>query len=142
MAQGDGQQVEWLDELVAVIRTIHEQVIHESGGVAGEHTALLYSACARPFQSAFGEVIYATPNEKISALFHGLIANHAFVDGNKRTACVFGLYALAEEGHYFTIDNRPSTFQVRLLGELAVETATNGLSVAEVRHWIERIFTP
>jgi len=43
------------------------------------------SSCA-PFQSAFGNDIFPAILDKAAALFHSLIANHAFVDGNKRTA--------------------------------------------------------
>jgi death-on-curing family protein len=49
---------------------------------------LLESACARPFQTAFGEEGFPSVLQKAAVLFHGLIANHAFHDGNKRTAVV------------------------------------------------------
>jgi death-on-curing family protein len=47
---------------------------------------LLASAAARPFQTALGQEIFASVTEKAAALFHALVANHAFADGNKRTA--------------------------------------------------------
>lgn len=47
---------------------------------------LISSAAARPFQSAGGEDIYETIPEKAAALFHSLVANHPFHNGNKRTA--------------------------------------------------------
>lgn len=47
---------------------------------------LLESAVSRPFQSAFGEDAYPDVHQKATALFHSLIANHPFGDGNKRTA--------------------------------------------------------
>jgi death-on-curing family protein len=47
---------------------------------------LLESAVGRPFQSAFGKDAYPTVLGKAVALFHSLIANHPFHDGNKRTA--------------------------------------------------------
>ena len=49
---------------------------------------LLESACARPFQTAFGDDGFPSILEKAAVLFHGLIANHAFQDGNKRTAII------------------------------------------------------
>lgn len=48
--------------------------------------ALLESAVARPFHSAFGQDAYPTVLDKGIALFHSLISNHPFADGNKRTA--------------------------------------------------------
>ncbi|HLF80010.1 MAG TPA: Fic family protein, partial [Dehalococcoidia bacterium] len=46
--------------------------------------ARLYSACARPFQTAFGEEIYPG-GLQVAALFHSIIQDHPFMDGNKRT---------------------------------------------------------
>ena len=86
MGQGDGSQVEWLDVLVDGVRAIHELMLEIGGGAAGEHTASLYAACARPFQSAFGESIYADAYSRAAAIFHAIICDHVFVDGNKRTA--------------------------------------------------------
>lgn len=47
---------------------------------------LLQAAVARPRASVFGEDAYPTPWDKAAALLHSLAHNHAFVDGNKRTA--------------------------------------------------------
>jgi death-on-curing protein len=140
VAEGDGREVTWLDEFVAAIRDVHDQIIRQSGGAAGEHTELLYSACARPFQSAFGEPIYPTPVGRAAALFHAIICDHAFVDGNKRTATVTAILILSSEG-YLQLDP-PSHLQVTLLGEVALETASGGLAVEQVGHWLERIFAP
>ena len=95
MGQGDGRQVEWLEVLVEGIRRIHGWMLEIGGGAQGEHTASLYAACARPFQSAFGETIYTTPCERAAALFHAIICDHAFVDGNKRTGTGAALLILS-----------------------------------------------
>src|ERR1041385_4253608 len=47
---------------------------------------MIESAVARPFHSAFRQDAYPTLVEKAAALFHSLISNHPFHDGNKRTA--------------------------------------------------------
>ncbi|HQV18498.1 MAG: type II toxin-antitoxin system death-on-curing family toxin [Gordonia sp.] len=47
---------------------------------------LLDAAIARPKASAFGEDAYPSILDKAAALMHSLAKNHAFVDGNKRTA--------------------------------------------------------
>jgi death-on-curing protein len=60
-------------------------MIDIGGGAHGEHTASLYAACARPFQSAFGEPIYPDEYGRVAAIFHSIICDHVFVDGNKRT---------------------------------------------------------
>lgn len=47
---------------------------------------LLQSAVARPQASVLGDDAYPTLWDKAAALLHSLARNHAFVDGNKRTA--------------------------------------------------------
>ncbi len=47
---------------------------------------LLQSALARPESSAFGLDAYPTVWDKAAALMQSLATNHAFVDGNERTA--------------------------------------------------------
>ncbi|HET7579308.1 MAG TPA: type II toxin-antitoxin system death-on-curing family toxin [Bacillales bacterium] len=47
---------------------------------------LLDSAVNRPEQSVFGEDAYPTLELKASALFELIARNHAFYNGNKRTA--------------------------------------------------------
>lgn len=59
---------------------------------------LLESALARPQASAFGEDAYPTRLEKAAAMFHSLVLNHPFVDGNKRTATLALEYFLNENG--------------------------------------------
>ncbi len=57
---------------------------------------LLESACARPFMTAYGKDIFPDEYYKGAALFHGIIANHCFQNGNKRTALLSSLYYLGE----------------------------------------------
>jgi len=70
------------DEIVAggTIACGFELIVADEG--------LLQSAVARPQASAFGEDAYPTLWDKGAALLHSLVRNHAFVDGNKRTAWV------------------------------------------------------
>jgi death-on-curing family protein len=72
------------DELVSRIYPGADPV--EKGALRDR--GLLESALSRPFQSAFGEDAYPGILEKAAALFHSLVANHCFIDGNKRTAVV------------------------------------------------------
>jgi death-on-curing protein len=55
---------------------------------------LLESACSRPHTSLGDVEKYKTLPEKMAALFHSLTKNHAFHNGNKRTALVSLLAAL------------------------------------------------
>ena len=49
---------------------------------------LLEAAIMRPQQSVFGSEAYGTIHLKAAALMHSLALNHAFAQGNKRTALV------------------------------------------------------
>jgi prophage maintenance system killer protein len=106
----------------------------------GEYPGRLESACARPFQNVFGEELFSSVPLKAAALFHGVIAGHAFADGNKRTASLVAITLLIAAGF---MDARPSSLQLRLIGEVAVETALpSSLSVEEIARWFERILRP
>src|SRR5689334_11837824 len=61
---------------------------------------LLESAAARPSQTVDGKDAYPTIFDKSAALFHSLINNHAFHNGNKRTALVAAQVALAQHNFW------------------------------------------
>lgn len=70
--------------------------------------ALLESAVNRPFQTFSGEELHPSIFHKAAALFHSLVCNHCFQDGNKRTAVIAttlflaaNRYALAMAGDKF-----------------------------------------
>lgn len=77
----------WVEKPLVLM--LHDRQIAEHGGSSGLRDAgLLESALARP-QQLFA---YGDPPPDLAALAaslaHGLAKNHAFVDGNKRTAIV------------------------------------------------------
>ena len=140
MATRDGEPLGWLASLVDAVRHVHATAIGMGGGMAGEYPGRLEAVCARAFQNVFGEELFPTAQLKAAALFHGLIADHAFADGNKRTASLVALTLLISGGF---LEERPSSLQVRFMGELAIETALPGsMSVNEIASWFERILGP
>lgn len=66
---------------------LHEQIVARAGGKQGiRDFALLHSALER-CKATFGGVdLYPSLFYKAAALMHSLVMNHAFLDGNKRTA--------------------------------------------------------
>lgn len=79
--------MQWLNK--RLILALHDRQIAEHGGTDGmRDDTLLESAIARPQQ----RYTYANPQPDLAALVaslaYGLARNHAFVDGNKRTAFV------------------------------------------------------
>ncbi len=135
MAQGDGQQVAWLDALVAQVRYWHNVAL-KSGGAAGEHPARLYASCARPFHTAFGNDLFPSDVDKAAALLHAIVCNHPFIDGNKRTATLAVPLWLVSRGALTDI----LPLQVHFIGDVALETASGGLkTVEQVTFWLHRI---
>ena len=75
----------WVSE--DVVLAIHDEQLAEHGGLAGlRDKSLLLSALARPQHLA----AYANPDVADLAASYavGIARNHAFIDGNKRTALV------------------------------------------------------
>ena len=103
-------------------------------------TVTLISACARPYHTFDGEYLYPEPYDRAAAIFHGIICDHAFADGNKRTGTVAAIYILAAEDCLAEYDNLVP-LRVALLGEVALRAAQGLLTVQEAAFWIRRIFS-
>lgn len=70
---------------------LHQLLTQETGGDPElRDIGLLDSALKQAFQSFGGQELYPTKEEKGARLGYSLIANHAFVDGNKR----IGMYVM------------------------------------------------
>ena len=76
---------------------MHERLLAEHGGAAGiRDPGLLDSALARPRQlHAYGE---PDTCDMAAAYAAGIIRNHPFVDGNKRTGFMSAYLFMAEKG--------------------------------------------
>jgi death on curing protein len=74
---------------VAAVKAIHREVLAAHGGARGiRDEALLESAVAAPQATMMGRALMTDPIEIGGAYLFYLCRNHAFVDGNKRTALV------------------------------------------------------
>jgi death-on-curing protein len=68
---------------------IHNLLIKTFGGSSGVRDfQALESALSRPFQTFDSVELYPSIIEKAASLLESLLANHPFVDGNKRTGYV------------------------------------------------------
>jgi death-on-curing protein len=89
----------WIDEALAL--AIHDRQLVEHGGAAGlRDEGLLHSALNRPLN----RLAYASSDIiEFSMLYTaGIVKNHPFVDGNKRTGFVMGVLFLELNGYRFT----------------------------------------
>ena len=72
---------------VEAVKVIHREVLAAHGGAAGiRDETLLESAVAAPQASMMGQPLMSDPIEIAAAYLFYICKNHAFVDGNKRTA--------------------------------------------------------
>ena len=90
----------WIDARDALM--LHDRLLALHGGAAGvRDDGLLQSALARP-QQHYAYVDTPDPIEMATAYTAGIVRNHPFVDGNKRTGFVVGILFLELNGYRFT----------------------------------------
>lgn len=78
---------------------LHQMLTEETGGDPGLRDAgLLDAALESAFATFDGAELYPTVSEKAARLGFSLIANHAFVDGNKRIGMLVMLVFLRLNG--------------------------------------------
>lgn len=97
---------------------------------------LLESAAGRPFQTMGGVDLYQGIFEKGAALFHSLIANHPFHNGNKRTAVLAVDLFFSANGWSLDLSDEEMT-------QLARDTASyreRGVSHEEIVRRIVAVF--
>lgn len=114
------------------LEIIHLQIIDASGGSHGTRDrGRLKSALAAPRQEVFGEELYATIFEKAAVLLRGIIADHPFVDGNKRTGMMAALVFL-NMNSYDT-----ETLKDEELEDFAVQVAVEHLEIHTIAAWLK-----
>lgn len=111
---------------------IHMQIIDASGGSQGvRDTGRLEAAVATQTQETFDTVMYVSLYDKAAALCRGIIGDHPFIDGNKRTGIMTALIFLEQNG----IKTMPTDQE---LEDFAVSVATDHLSVQQIADWLRQ----
>ena len=114
------------------VQFLHKIMTEETGGDPNvRDTALLNSALESAFATFDGVELYPSIQEKAARLGFSLIANHAFVDGNKRIGMLVLLTFLEVNG----ISLRPTNAEVARVG-LAV--AAGKMKYSELLEWIRK----
>lgn len=120
----------WIENEEA--RVIHQLQLAEHGGASGiRDQGLFESAMDRPRNLFVYSEPAATIFQLAAAYAYGLAKNHAFVDGNKRTAFVVCLSFLKQNGIVIIASQemRYLTFYALAAGDLAE---------AELTAWLEQ----
>jgi death on curing protein len=103
----------WIQDEVAL--AAHDALIAEFGGLAGvRDIGALQSALARPLNLA----AYGSPDvaDLAAAYAFGIVRNHPFADGNKRTGFSLALVFILDNGFDFT---GPDIETIEMVLELA-----------------------
>lgn len=114
-----------LDEVLRAHFLLCDYFVREGEAIATagpRDKVLLGSAISRQTAGFAGKLKWATPVEMTATLFYGLVKNHPFHDGNKRTALLVALYQSIKLGRVPDADQK--TFE-----DLVVRTAANELSI-------------
>jgi death-on-curing protein len=88
------------------IITLHDALIKRFGGLSGlRDKGLLESAIYQPEITLGGKFAYQSLFAMSAAYAFGIIKNHAFFDGNKRTGMVAALLFLKRNNIEITLTN-------------------------------------
>jgi death-on-curing protein len=109
---------------------LHVLAIQMGGSTGLRDLGRLESALASLRQEVFGEELYPTIFEKAAVLLRGVIADHPFVDGNKRTAMLASLTLLKINGYRFTIKEGE-------LEDFAVQVAVEHVDIPVIAAWLK-----
>jgi death on curing protein len=106
------------------VLAMHEEALALHGGPSGvRDMGLLESALARP-KNLFAYAEQSPSLAQFAACYaKGIVANHPFVDGNKRTAFIVALTFLLRNGFVVTAtkEDRVLTFWGLAAGEISEE---------------------
>ena len=121
------KQPVWIDELDALV--LHGRLIALHGGAGGvRDAALLESALARPRH----QFAYRRSPKLIgmaAAYTAGIIRNHPFVDGNKRTGFLVGVLFLELNGYRFIASEEEAT-------QAVLDLASGKIAEAAFARWL------
>lgn len=91
---------------VDIVKALHDAALERYGGLQGiREEALLQSAVAAPQATFGGQSPFADVVEVAAAYLYYLARNHAFLDGNKRTAMLAAIVFLRINGFETAADS-------------------------------------
>ena len=112
------------------VLSLHEELLSEHGGAPGiRDEGLLDSALARP------QNIHSYDNTDLftlaAAYITGIVRNHPFIDGNKRTAFMTGYVFLSRNGKELIADEAEAT-------QIMLALASTKVSEEDFALWIKK----
>ncbi len=109
---------------------VHSMMIELTGGTYGvRDSGLFNSALNAPFQTFDGNEIYPSLLFKAAVMCYSIIANHPFIDGNKRTGIHIMLIFLELNGI------KPKYTQKEII-ELGLGAASGKMKSEDIFKWL------
>lgn len=125
---GPRKTINYLSE--AEIIAINEKMVSQFGGLHGvKDINMLRLAIGRPQMSVGFQDAYKSIFDKAAAMFHSVINNHPFLDGNKRTS-LFSAILFLEYNGWEVIFTRKEAVKFTMKahnGDWSVEQISNWL---------------
>jgi death-on-curing protein len=109
------------------LHTQLEKAFILSSGVRDEN--LLASAVNTPFQTFMGNDLYPSIYDKAAQLCYGIVKNHPFTDGNKRTA-LHSMYV------YLIINGFDVKATQQEVENLIINVAAGNMTNVELAQWL------
>jgi len=112
------------------VLSLHEKMCKKTGGSSGiRDIGALESAIYHAYATFEGNDLYTTIEEKIARQVYGIIRNHPFLDGNKRTG-LFVMLILLE------LNNIQLEFSQSELVKLGIGIAEGKVDPQYIKKWI------
>lgn len=123
------KSVKFLSE--AEILAINEEAVSRYGGLHGVRDMhLVHLAVGRPQMSVGFHDAYPSVFDKAAALFHSIINNHPFFDGNKRTSFFGAIVFLEHNGWEVEFKRKEGV-------KFARKVHDNDLNVPQIAEWLK-----
>lgn len=124
----DANAPRWISE--SLVRAVHAETLRQFGGTPGvRDQGLLESALSRPRnRHAYGDA--PTLFELAAAYCTGIVRNHPFVDGNKRTGLLAARAFLFRNGYRLVPDEDETV-------DVIEGVAAGNVSESELTEWME-----
>jgi death on curing protein len=117
-----------------VIR-INEDILKDEQPAIILDAGLLASAVQRPAQVVFDQDAYPTLFDKVAALMESICLNHAFIQGNKRTAVLAAIHLLNWNGYNLVAE------QMELV-DVTLDVVAHTIDRVKLAEWIEEHSAP
>jgi death on curing protein len=114
----------------AQVLYLHSLMSNATGGSSGlRDKAALKSAIYHSYASFEGKDLYTTVEEKGTRQAYGIIRNHPFINGNKRT----GLFVMLV---FLELNNIKLSFTQSELVDLGIGIAEGKIDSEQIKKWI------